>query len=286
LVDTFCYKNKNFAFCYFTTPFVKRFESSEKIIKMENKMEAAMNIARLANEAKWYVDQLKDLDQMKVANDWTDILDIINNHPNIKIVGLTDVDKKSLVIVELEEDSIEAQLEEIDDDDIDDWIDLETSDSNDDDEEEDDDDDDYDYNDVDYIDPVEMIDTWEKFRNKFGQDLTAGSQSLALAITEVTNAVKHNQECLQKAIDNMAEAENILSGAGVSSGVAPGPLMEKVNDLKKILKQVVRQAKRLEMMGSVFPVHETFTPEEVAQQEVSPQAPAGPFEESRPFPGF
>jgi hypothetical protein len=253
---------------------------------MENKMEAAMNIARLANEAKWYVDQLKDLDQMKVANDWTDILDIINNHPNIQIVGLTDVDKKSLVIVELEEDSIEAQLEEIDDDDIDDWIDLETSDSNDDDEEEDDDDDDYDYNDVDYIDPVEMIDTWEKFRNKFGQDLTAGSQSLALAITEVTNAVKHNQECLQKAIDNMAEAENILSGAGVSSGVAPGPLMEKVNDLKKILKQVVRQAKRLEMMGSVFPVHETFTPEEVAQQEVSPQAPAGPFEESRPFPGF
>jgi hypothetical protein len=217
---------------------------------MENKIEAAMNIARLANEAKWYVDQLKDLDQMKVANDWTDILDIINNHPNIQIVGLTDVDKKSLVIVELEEDSIEAQLEEIDDDDIDDWIDLETSDSNDDDEEE------------------------------------AGSQSLALAITEVTNAVKHNQECLQKAIDNMAEAENILSGAGVSSGVAPGPLMEKVNDLKKILKQVVRQAKRLEMMGSVFPVHETFTPEEVAQQEVSPQAPAGPFEESRPFPGF
>ena len=121
--------------------------------------------------------------------------------------------------------------------------------------------------------PVDVVDTWEKFLNLLGSDLTNHAKDLVETFDKEMANVRANIRNLQRAQDCFREALEIIQNTFNTSILEIEHVEQSVDSMENHIMQLKKLLDDLEVSRNIFPKDD----ESSAQEMV---------EECRPFPSF
>ena len=215
---------------------------------MDN-LDRLLSIVRLSIESARLMDQVKDVkeDLRRLADMVNHVCSVLEDHENVLIYS----DENGKQRIGLFNRMIISD---------DDWEDI--------------------------LEPTTMIDSWEKFQDIFGQDLTHTAQDAVLQITQLFQVIKENLELMERIEENFKAMISTMRDEFDFPAHRIERLVETTASLSEEREALSELLKHLAVVRDVFPYDNDQTHLEsdvniiVTAEDISEE----PFEECRSFP--
>lgn len=229
---------------------------------MNNHEDKILSIANLANETRRLLSLIKDfsLDILALNDRIQSLVAIIESNEDVLVLK-DDQDQYSIEVFDLNNE-IEVPIDESTDEIA--WSDIE-------------------------IEPMDQINTWRKFRGKFGPDLTREARQVAKIMDDLIKDLQQNLNIMQRITENIATMTETMTDDFDISLDNIQPMLNSIDYVKESVKSSKLLQEDLNSLRTLLPRHEDLTPEEYlkrfpirnpsAKEEIK-----APFEECRPFP--
>lgn len=217
--------------------------------------EKAISVANLAEQARQLILQVKDLSHdIELLNDEIQhFIELMQVHPNVRIVDLTEEDKTVLAYLPSEElEKLQNAADEIE---IDEEIEMEVAGTE--------------------------LETWEEFNEIFSDEFTLRGKEMVKNMSDVIAQVESNVQLIARAKENLNEVAEFMHSSAALREAAEN-FENLISTLTSDLQSSDQILSDLKKVKRIFPAHETLTHEELEAQENF--ASTDSYEENRPFP--
>ena len=138
------------------------------------------------------------------------------------------------------------------------------------------------------LEPLEVIDTWEKVRNNFSEAITEKAVQLADRISKLIEESEANIKVLKRFIEDFKSLMETMVEDFHANELQMQRLEAQLAEVHENLDASQTILSDLQAVRDVFPYHESLNPQELLmrnhERQKKEEQENGPIEENRPFP--
>ena len=138
------------------------------------------------------------------------------------------------------------------------------------------------------LEPLEVIDTWEKVKNNFSEAITEKAIQLADRISKLIEESEANIKVLKRFIEDFKSLMETMVEDFHANELQMQRLEAQLGEVHENLDASQTILSDLNVVRDIFPYHESLNPEELLmrnhERQKKEEQENGPIEENRPFP--
>ena len=138
------------------------------------------------------------------------------------------------------------------------------------------------------LEPLEVIDTWEKVKNNFSEAITEKAIQLADRISKLIEESEANIKVLKRFIEDFKSLMETMVEDFHANELQMQRLEAQLAEVHENLDASQTILSDLNVVRDIFPHHESLNPEELLmrnhERQKKEEQENGPIEENRPFP--
>ena len=127
------------------------------------------------------------------------------------------------------------------------------------------------------ITPVSLVDTWDTFRQTFGEDKVETAKAFCTRLDQTLKTSEDNKGLLKRAIETLGEVKELIVNDN-------GAVNDQITQIKFLADEIEFQDIVLKALRDTFPKDEKLTPEEARIRKKEEEELQKTTEEKNPFP--